>query len=139
MESSKINEDPFYSSWGEEVELMEKEELRASQANADPMIDEGMTTERVSMKDQLEPSTPWLSLSEGAMEEPSVPPSRLDKLDSSPGMEKQGLKKGEKLLRMEDLNEFIRNSQQAIAIQYITTDVESCTKMPIGPWVYKNK
>lgn len=145
MESSKFNEDQYCSSWAEEVEIMqEEEELRASQSNVDQMIDEGMTNDEVSMKDHLEPSTPRTSSSEQtssarAEEEPSVPPSGPRERASLDGIGKQELKKGEKLLTMEDLLPYVQSSPLAISISYVETDIEAPNTNYVGPWIYKNK
>ena len=74
-----------------------------------------------------------------AQSEPSVPPSGPCVLASMDGIGSFKLKKGEKLLAMDDLREFIQTSQQAITIRHVQSDIESSTTSSNGPWAYKNK
>ena len=97
------------------------------------------------MKDSVEPSNSRTYQSEQALparaeSEPSVPPSGPCELASLDGIGKEiQVKKGEKLLTVADLREYIHASQQAIVIQSVQSDVEPLTTTSCGPWIYKNK
>lgn len=72
------------------------------------------------------------------------PPSQIDSIESMskppiPTSEMLKLKKGEKLLTLADLNEYIQASNLDIRIQFVQSDVDSSTSISTGPWVYKNK
>ena len=133
--------------WAEEVELwQEQEERRQSQAKVIPVIDHGMVTEAETsnLKDSVKPSTSETFQSEQvnparAQSEPSVPPSGPCVLASMDGIGSFKLKKGEKLLAMDELRQFIQLSQQAITVRYVQSDIESSTTTSSGPWAYKNK
>ena len=53
------------------------------------------------------------------------------------GMDKPPqLKRGEKVLTLDDLRPYIQSSKLAISIRYVQSDIKTST---ISPWVYKNK
>ena len=79
------------------------------------------------MKDTSSPSTSETTSPEQvypaiARSEPSVPPSEPCMLASIDGNGMQKLKKGEKLLTMEDLRECIEASHQKVSISVLILD-----------------
>ena len=111
-------------------EINDKPFEPAPQNDATPMEVDSAVTRELGEKQLLTTDTTQHKKSEH-----NLAPTASDISDNVPVK----LKKGEKLLQMCDLREYIQNAQQSITILDVKPNDETSTTTSTGPWVYRNK